>query len=570
MELSPVKNLIIRSTVGADYLSAKTEIYHPGILPARLDQQKGGLAKLDYQNYFGILNENTVNYSFDLQKHHRFNVLAGMTVQREETKTSFTQVEGFSNDLMEFHNLAAGDASTAKYNSGFKENKMVSFLGRINYSLLDKYLLTLTGRYDGSSRLAANHKWAFFPSAALAWRLSEEQFIKNMNLFHNLKLRASYGLIGNQAINEYQSLASLNVVSPTLGGEKQTGYLLGNIANPDLKWETTAQLDLGLEAAFFGGRLSFEFDYYHKITKDLLMNVEIPWTSGYQTQLQNMGKIRNQGIEFMVNANILNTKDWNWDINFNISRNRNKVLDINGADYIDVQNGVRLYKDQPAGVFVGAVYDGTWKSQAEIDASNNYMPGARPGTARFKDVNKNGKYDGIQDYAVLGSAEPDFFGGFGTNIRYRNFDLELFFQGSFGNEIYNSLGSFMFFGDFGSNLFTFDEQPWSPTNPNSNTPAAGAFPYNVNVNSMSYSVNVQDGSYLKLKTLKLGYTLPSNTVSWVNRLNVYMQFSNLFTLTKYNWGYDPDVTGSHAVARGVDGMVYPQNQSVQVGINVEF
>lgn len=570
VELNPIKNLVIRSTVGADYLSAKTEQYQPGVLPARQDQQKGGLAKLDYRNYFALLNENTVNYSFDITNDHRFNLLAGMTVQKEEAKTSYTQVEGFSNDLMEFNNLAAGDASTAKYGSEYTDNQMVSFLGRINYSLMNKYLLTVTGRYDGSSRLAANHKWAFFPSVALAWRLSEEELIKNLNVFHNLKLRGSYGLIGNQAIDVYQSLASLKVVTPTLGGEKQTGYLLGNIANPDLKWETTSQLDLGLEAAFLDGRLSFELDYYHKITKDLLMNVEIPWTSGYKTQLQNMGKIRNQGIELMVNANILNTKDWNWDVNFNISRNRNKVLDINGADYIDVQNGVRLYKDQPAGVFVGAIYDGTWKSQAEIDANPNYMPGARPGTAKFKDVNNNGKYDGVQDYAVLGSAEPDFFGGFGTNLRYKNFDLELFFQGSYGNEIYNSQGSFMFFGDFGSNLFKYAEQPWSESNPNSNTPAAGAFPYNINVNSMSYSVNVQDGSYLKLKTLKLGYTIPSNTVSWMNRFNVYILFNNLFTITGYDWGYDPDVTGDHAIARGVDGMAYPQNRSVQVGFNVEF
>lgn len=570
VEINPIKNLIIRSTIGADYLSGKTEYYEPGVLPARVDQQKGGKAKLDYQNYFALLNENTANYSFNINENHRFNLLAGMTVQKEEATTSYIQVEGFSNDLMEFHNLAAGDASTSKYGSNYTASQMLSFLGRINYSLYNKYLLTLTGRYDGSSRLAANHKWAFFPSAALAWRLSEEEFIKNLNVFHNLKLRASYGLIGNQAIGVYQSLASLNVVSPTLGGEKQTGYLLGNIANPDLKWETTSQFDLGLEAAFWGGRLSVELDYYHKITSDLLMNVEIPWTSGYKTQLQNMGKVRNQGVEMMLNATLINTKDWSWDLNFNISRNRNKVLDINGADYIDVQNGVRLYKNQPAGVFVGAVYDGTWKSQVEIDANPTYMPGARPGTAKFKDVNKNGKYDGVQDYDILGSAEPDFFGGFGTNVRYKRVDLELFFQGSYGNEVYNTQGSALFFGDFGANLFKKDKQPWSKNNPDSDIPAAGAFPYNVNINSMSYSPNVQDGSFLKLKTLKLGYTLPANSVSWINKLNVYMLFNNLFTLTKYKLGYDPDVTGNHAVARGVDGMAYPQNRSVQVGFNVEF
>ena len=569
-EVTPVKNLVIRSTVGGDFYSKKIERYNPGSLPVREEQGIGGLARIENSNYISFLNENTATYLWDINEKNRMTVLAGMTVQKEESQSSYTQVEGFSNDLMEFNNLSAGDASTAKYGSGYSANQMLSFLGRVNYSLNNKYLLTVTGRYDGSSRLAANHKWAFFPSAALAWRMSEESFIKDLGLFHNLKLRASYGLIGNQAINVYQSLASLAVTTPTLGGEKGVGYILGNIDNPNLKWETTAQADLGLEASFLKGRLSFEIDYYYKRTKDLLMNVEIPWTSGYNTQLQNVGEVKNQGVELMVNATLLDTKDWHWSVNMNISKNQNKVLDINGAEYLDLANGVRLYKDQPAAVFVGAVYDGTWKSQEEIDANPTYMPGVRPGCAKFKDVNCNGKYDGVKDYEILGSPEADFFGGFGTTVDYKGLTLELFFQGTYGNEILNTGAASMFFGSFGSNLYNFPEAPWSEDNPTSNMPAAGSFNYGVDVNTLNYSVNVQDGSFLKLKTLKLAYNLPRKTIPFAQNLNLYLLFNNLFTITNYDWGYDPDVTGNGAVVRGVDNMAYPQNRSVQVGFNVEF
>lgn len=571
LDLNPVKNLFIKSTLGLDFLSSKTEQFNPGSLPIRSEQKRGGYARLDNGDSFSLLNENTVNYLFDIDK-HSFSIMGGMTIQKETVTSSWNSIEGITNDHMEFHNMAAGDPATAKYGSNYYSVNMVSFLGRLNYSFNNRYLLTVTGRYDGSSRLAANNKWAFFPSLAAAWRLSEEEFIKDMNIFHNLKLRASYGKIGNQAINPYQSLASLNVVSPTFGGNKAVGYILGNLANPDLKWETTSQFDLGLEAAFFNGRLSFEFDYYYKKTKDLLMNVEIPWVSGYKTQLQNIGEVQNQGVEFMLNANIVSTKDWSWDLNMNISCNRNKVLNINDADYLDVAQGVRLYKDQPAGVFVGAVYEGTWKSQAEIDANPDYMPGARPGTAKFKDVNNNGKYDGVQDYEIIGNPEPKFFGGFGTNLRYKNLSLDMFFQGSYGNDILNNKAAGMFFGSFASNLYKFKDgqRPWSEDNPTSDIPAAGAFDYNVNMNTMSYSVNVQDGSYLKLKTLRLSYNVPVKKIPWIKNMTVYALFNNLFTLTSYNWGYDPDVTGSGSVVRGVDDMAYPQNRSYQFGLNVEF
>ncbi len=571
VEISPLKNMIIRSTIGGDFLSTKQENYSPGTLPIRQEQGVGGYARIDNGDYFSLLNENTANYLFDFKDIHHFNVMGGITVQKERSTSSWTSVEGFTNDLMEFHNLAAGDPSTAKYGSGYSASQMISFLGRINYSLSNRYLLTITGRYDGSSRLAKNHKWAFFPSAAIAWRLSEEQFIRNLELFHNLKFRASYGMIGNQAIGVYESLASLSVVSPTFGGNKDVGYILSNMSNPNLKWETTKQLDLGLDIAFFKGRLSLEFDYYYKRTKDLLMDVEIPWTSGYKTQLQNIGEVQNQGIELLVNANLIHNKAWNWDINFNVSRNRNKVLDIGDSKYIDLTNGVRLYKGQPAGVFVGAIYEGTWKSQAEIDANPNYMPGARPGTARFKDVNGNGKYDGVEDYAILGNAEPAFFGGFGTNVSYKNIDLELFFQGTYGNEIRNAHSAEIFFGGFGANLYKLEgEQPWTEENNMSNVPASGSLGYHTNVNTMAYSPSIQDGSYLKLKTLKFNYSLPVEKISGINKLNIYLLCSNLFTWTNYNWGYDPDVTGSDSVIRGVDGMAYPQNRSFQIGFDINF
>ena len=563
--------LTIKSTIGADVNNSKQNIYTPGSLPRRMDQELGGYARISTSAGVNLLNENTVSYMKDIGK-HRFNILGGATIQHAETESLWASADGFTNDLLEYNKLSTGDPELRLSDSGFSDWTMVSFLGRVNYSYNDKYLFTASARQDGSSRLAKNHKWAFFPSAAVAWRMGEEDFIKDLGVFYNLKLRASYGKTGNQAIGIYSTLPTLGVTKFFFNENEYVGYRQGNLANDDLKWETTDQYSVGLDAALLDGKLSFELDAYYKKTKDLLLSVELPNTTGYGGRINNIGSVENKGIEFMLNAIVMERTDFTWDLSFNIAANRNKVLDLGTEKgFRDLTGGARLIEGEPAVVFFGAVYEGTWKSQEEIDALPGYMVGAKPGYPKFKDVNDNGKYDGFNDYDIIGSPEADFFGGFRNSFNYKNFGLDVFFSYSYGNDILNTMSPRFFFGGFASNIHADARNRWTENNTTSNIPRAGSHPI-VNVNTPAYSISVHDGSFLRLQTLRLSYTLPSKNISWLNKASIYATGENLWLLTNYDYGFDPEVNaqGTNSVLRGFDGTVYPQNRTFIIGVNVEF
>ncbi|MCG8687982.1 MAG: SusC/RagA family TonB-linked outer membrane protein, partial [Desulfobacterales bacterium] len=486
--------LTLKSTFGADINNSKQNIYHPGELPRRKDQELGGYAKIETWKTVNLLNENTVTYVKEIGK-HRFNALAGATIQHSESENLWASADGFTNDLLEYNKLSTGDPELRLSDSGFSDWTMVSFLGRVNYSYNDKYLFTASARQDGSSRLAKNHKWAFFPSAAVAWRMGEEDFIKDLGVFYNLKLRASYGKTGNQAIGIYSTLPTLGVTKFFFNENEYVGYRQGNLANEDLKWETTDQYSLGLDAALLDGKLSFEIDTYYKKTKDLLLSVELPGTTGYSGRIDNIGSVENKGIEFMLNALVLERNDFSWDLSFNIAANRNKVLDLGTEKgFRDVKAGARLIEGEPAVVFYGAVYEGTWKSQEEIDALPGYMVGAKPGYPKFKDVNDNGKYDGLDDYDIIGSPEANFFGGFRNSFTYKNLGLDVYFNYSYGNDIMNTMSPRFFFGGFASNIHADARDRWTESNPTSDIPRAGSHPI-VSVNTPAYSISVHDGSF---------------------------------------------------------------------------
>ncbi len=566
--------LTLKSTFGADISSSKQNRYSPGELPRRKDMGIGGYARIDTWKTVNLLNENTITYVKEIGKHN-FNVLAGATIQHSESESLWASADGFTNDLLEFNKLSTGDPELRLSDSGFSDWTMVSFLGRLNYSYNDKYLFTASARQDGSSRLAKNHKWAFFPSAAFAWRLGEESFIKDLGVFYNLKLRVSYGKTGNQAIGIYSTLPTLGVTKFFLNENENIGYRQGNLANDDLKWETTDQYSLGLDAAFLNGKLSFELDAYYKKTNDLLLSVELPGTTGYSGRIDNIGSVENKGIEFMFNAIVFESNDFSWDLSFNIAANRNKVLDLGTEKgFRDVKGGARLIEGEPAVVFYGAVYEGTWKSQAEIDALPGYMVGAKPGYPKFKDVNDNDKYDGFNDYDIIGSPEADFFGGFRNSFKYKNFGLDVYFNYSYGNDILNTISPRFFFGGFASNIHGDARNRWTENNTSSDIPRAGSHPI-VNVNTPAYSISVHDGSFLRLQTLRFSYTLPTDNISWLSKASLYVTGENLWLLTNYDHGFDPEVNvvdndGIKKVATGFDGSSYPQNRTFIVGVNVEF
>ncbi|MBI9062592.1 MAG: TonB-dependent receptor [Marinilabiliaceae bacterium] len=564
-------NLVFKTSFGADLNFIKQNQYAPGSLPRRKDLNKGGYGRIDVNNNYNILNENTINYTKTIDQ-HRFSLLGGATYQHYESESVWGKGEGFNNDIFEYNNLETGDPELRKVDSDFKDWTIVSFLARVNYSIADKYLFTLSARQDGSSRLAKNEKWAFFPSSAFAWRLSEEDFIKNLNVFYNLKFRASYGRTGSQAIDIYSTLPTIGISNYWFNELENIGYSQGNLANNDLKWETTDQLSIGFDASFLGGRLNVETDYYYKKTKDLLLSLELPNTTGYSTRLDNIGEIENRGLELMISGKVLKTNNFTWEASFNIAKNKNKVLDLGTEKgYRNLGSGARLIEGESAIVFYGAIYEGTWKSQQEIDSNPDYMVGVKPGYPKFKDCNKNGKYDGLDDYAILGSPEPDFYGGFSSNFEYKNFNLDLFFTYSYGNDILNTETPKFFFGDFAANIYEECSDRWTEENPTSNIPRAGSQGV-LDINSPAFSVSVHDGSFLRLQTLKFSYNLPVKNIQWLNKASIYFTGENLFICTNYDHGFDPEVNakGSGKLLRGYDGAVYPQNRTYTLGLNIEF
>src|SRR5690606_809320 len=313
LQYEPVKNLIIKSTIGPKLNINKRNLYLPGMLPERLATQLGGEAQVSSSQSIDILNENTVTYMQEIGEDHRLDFLAGFTWQTFDLESVNARAYGFTNDVVSFNNLALGDPARNEVESTYNGFQLVSWLGRINYNLKEKYLLTLVGRVDGSSRFSgSSNEYAFFPSVAAAWRLSEEQWIKDLGVFDNLKLRMSYGIAGNQAIDTYRTLARLETYSMFFNGAEQYGVRNGRPANPTLKWETTNIFDVGLESAFLGGRISLELDFYHKRTHDLLLNVEIPRQTGFSSKLQNLGSIENKGLELQLTTVNLEKRDFSW------------------------------------------------------------------------------------------------------------------------------------------------------------------------------------------------------------------------------------------------------------------
>ena len=580
LEVAPIKGLVLRTTFSPEINEFKRNAFNPGTLPENLVINAGGDALISTRSSIGFINENTVSYTTDFSTDHSLNLLGGFTLQQYQQENNLSRAFEFSNDVTAFNNLAFGSNPNRNIvGSDYGAFQLVSWLGRANYSYQSKYLLTLVGRVDGSSRFAPGNQYAFFPSIAVGWRLSDESFIQDMNVFDNLKLRASYGIAGSQAIESFRTLAVLDVANTTFSGQEQAGVTLGRPANPDLKWETTRQFDIGLEASFIEGRLSFEVDYYAKETRDLLLNVEIPRQTGFSSRLQNLGQIQNRGLELMVNSINVSTENLRWATTLTLSGNRNTVLDLGGDSLINVaspadQSGIngRLIVGETAPVFVGVNYLGTWKSQEEIDASG--LVEQDIGGPHFEDTNGDGQVT-EDDYIVLGSPQPDFIFGLQNSVSYRNWSLDFFLQGTYGNEVFNSLTQVAFFGRSENNKYAETINRWTPDNSTSDIPRAGAIAAVSEIKSNS--MMVEDASHLRLKTLQLGYNLPLDqwNVSAIQRVNIYFSATNLFILSDYRLK-DPETSlfGNSGdplqrnVALGFSEGQYPTARTVSLGVKV--
>lgn len=576
LEFKPIKDLVLRTSVGVELNYYKRNLYNPGALPEREAQGVGGYADVDTNQRQSILNENTATYSKDLGD-HSIKVLGGFTIQEISNESVSTSAEGFPNDVLEFNNLAFGsDPLLNQVGSSYSQRTFVSFLGRINYSYKGKYLLTLVGRRDGSSVFEDGNKYAFFPSVGVAWNAYREQFLEENDVISMLKLRGSYGIVGEQGVSPYNSLAKFNNSATYFNETLVPAVLIGGLPSKDLTWETTKQWDFGVEMGFMNNRFGFELDLYKKTTEDLLLARDLPGTAG-GTQLQNVGSIENKGLEFSLHSVNISKPDLSWETTLTISANRNKVLDLGGDDYINLSQpsnqggaGLRLIPGEPAPVFIGATYLGTYKTEQEI-IDDGRQGVSFLGSPRYVDLDGNSVIND-EDKIPIGSPQPDFYGGLRNTLNYKGFSLDCFFQFSYGNEMYNQLTHVGWFGRGDQVLVPEVADRWQQgVNETSDIPRAGTSTSLFNPNNTQM---IEDASFIRLKSLSLGYDLPVQ--KWgmgklFSRFNVYATGNNLLLLTKWTMG-DPEVSnyGSGSLSQGVATGQYPYARTYTLGVKIDF
>ncbi|KAB7732909.1 SusC/RagA family TonB-linked outer membrane protein [Rudanella paleaurantiibacter] len=557
-----VKGLTYRASFNVDMQSRLQDNYSPrsNVALADLNDNSGSGSKTNVNN-LALLHESILTYNTMFGTNHSLKATAVYATQVENANANSISATGFPNDATQ--NEALQLALNRTVNSSRSSQRLDSYLARVNYGFRDKYFLDLTARVDGSSKFGANHKYGLFPAISAAWRIIEEPFLKNVSWLSDLKLRASYGITGNAAgLNPYQSLATVSASGSdyNINHAYITGINPSGIANPDLRWERSAQSDIGLDIGLLNNRFSIVVDVYQKTTRDLLYVKALPLSSGYGTITGNFASLQNRGIEFAVNARLLDGP-LKWSVSGNMTVNRNKVLDLDGGTTKErfITAYSLLQVGSPLGIFKTYVFDGVNQTGETI------LPGydGRVGGHKVRDLNGDNTITAA-DQTITGNPNPNFIYGFSTNLSFKRFDFSAFLAGSQGNDIYNAsrLSFEMPLGQ--RNQFKGVVNRWSATNPNNQYVSGfqgGRLPISNYV--------MEDGSYLRCKNITLGYTLP--TIKGFQNIRVYASANNLFTVTNYS-GFDPEVNtyaGSNT-AIGIDNLVYPQAKSFLGGIQVTF
>jgi TonB-linked SusC/RagA family outer membrane protein len=533
--------------------------------------QVGGLAGKNSNDADTYLGEAFGNYNKVFGK-NQFSAVGGYSYQKSIFRTINSGASNFSSDELKNENLAAGSTQYPTQTNRL-EDYLTSYFVRLNNVYHDKYILTFTARYDGSSKFTKGNQWSFFPSGAVSWRISQEDFLRNSKSISDLKLRLSYGLSGNQAVASLQTKSLLGFNQYPYGGTLQTGVYPAVLGNPDLTWETTKQLNVGLDFGFWSQRLTGSINYYAKTTEDLLQYLPLPSNSGYTNQLSNVGSITNNGIELELRASIINDKDFKWDINANFARNKNKMKDL-GQGKLDTllvrfdpiagqPASVALIKGQPVGLFWGYLADGIYRDAGELQKGPVITGGSKVGTRRFKDLNGDGVITD-KDRKVIGDPNPDFIFGLANNFTYKAFDLNILIQGAIGGDIWNHTD---FVQTRLGNRSKAANDYFTPSNLDAKYPMPGA--------TAGYDYHsdftVEDASYVRIKSLNFGYNFPSGTVKFARSIRLYFSATNLFTITDYT-GYDPEVN-SYAQSnlfRNIDVMSIPLYKTYTFGLSVGF
>lgn len=611
LEVSPFDGLKIKTNAGVNMSYYTGSYFSPEDTRAAQQYPSAisatALYSFHQNNNFEWLWENTIAYDKTFGK-HTIDFVGGISAQKNtNTLVGYSGIppNAIITDLGQMSNVKYD-----QYGNGQIITTLESQFGRLTYTFDNKYIITGTVRRDGSSKFDVGHKYGVFPSGAVAWKVKEEEFLQSVNWLSDLKLRGSWGEVGNQtAIGPYQYAALYTYGGPANlngGGVDNLGYPFGKIyqggiaqsqpANPGLKWETDKQTDIGVDMAFLQGALTFTADWFTRDSKDFLLNLAAPQQSGYLLITRNVGSMNNKGLEFAVNYRGNKGRDFQYGIGLTVSSYKNTLTSItSGTNYVTNFGGVTLTGQSwdefthsnvggPVGEFYGYKSLGVFQSQAQIDALNAKAPGGvyqratnQPGDRYFADVNGDGKVDAT-DRTALGNPQPKFFGGLNFDASYKQWDINLYFYGTYGNKILNyiesDLESFQKRGSEGvENVSqTYYQNRWTPTNHSNRYSRATANDDAIGSNVPS-SVWIENGSYLKLRNLTIGYSLPDPVLRrfYIKHLRIYASTQNLFTITKYS-GLDPEIgiQNGNPTQNGVDNGTYPNSRYYTLGLNVTF
>lgn len=569
-EITFLPGLTLRSSIGANIINQRLSYYAGRDLVWISSPNGVGEVYNNRNNSWQF--ENYLTYSKDFANKHSLTAMAGISWQHVDNSSSTAYGTGFEDDYFQYNNL--GVATSPQISSAANAYGLNSYFARVNYGYDDRYLLTATARADGSSKFGSSNRYAFFPSVGAAWRISQEKFMENVSsVFSNLKLRASWGLTGNSETDAYASQGALGNYTLVFSDSKATGIGVSTLANPELKWEKTSQVNAGLDIGLFDSRVNMEFDWYYKKTTDMLLDAPVPASSGYTSIISNIGSMENKGIEFSINTINISTRDFSWESTFNISFNKNKVLALGegnddifpGPDILSASNNI-IRVGEPVGSFYGYVRLGTWGTH-EAEEAARY--GALPGDLKLEDRNNDGQINDL-DRTIIGKGIPDGYGTFSNTFRYKNFDLVVDLQYSFGNDVLDISKHTAEDRTGIANSYATVLDAWTPEN--QNTMIAQIRPTGAGYTTNIDSHFVEDGSFLRGKNIVLGYTFPREMIQKIHlkHLRVYASVQNFFLITKYS-GYDPEVSdATETFAQGITVFGYPKPRTFTIGLNVTF
>ncbi len=554
------KNLQLRTTIGANIINQRNDYY--GGRDLRYIAQPDGAAYVNNSRYNSWQFENYLTYNKDFDSDNSLTAMLGLSWQHIDEFGSTASTRGFADDFYGFNNLGAGSNPQTPTSSSIAYG-LNSYFGRVNYNYKNKYLLTLTGRADGSSKFGPENQFAFFPSAALAWRISEEDFLSQNETISNLKLRASYGATGNSEIPAYRALAGLQSGTVIFDGDRAAYSIPQRMANPDLKWEKTEQVDAGLEVGLLNNKIGLEIDVYRKLTSDMLLDAPVPSTSGFSNVYRNVGSMENKGIEISLNTINVDNEVFGWNSNFNISINKNEVVALSGGS--DIFLGSTLIRvGEPVSTFLGYIDEGTWNTD-EADQAAIYD--RLPGDIKYRDLNNDGAINS-DDRAIIGKGIPDGFGTFSNTFRYGNLELLVDLQFQYGNSIMYRDEHSAEDRQTIANSFKTVLNAWTPDN--QDTHIAQIRPIAAGYDTNNDSGKLKDASFLRGRNLMLSYNFKPELAQrlHLNRLRLYTSVQNFFVATKFP-GYDPESSnGGGTFDQGFSLYDYPRPRTFVLGLNV--